>query len=296
MVEGQHTVVINAIAFGKPNDIRSMIVCGRGQNTPHLKLRRVMELSTVIMLVAAAAAAAFVNAIAGGGSLLTLPALIWAGVPAASANATGAAALLAGYAASVLADARPGSFGTGLPSLPLLFAASLGALGGGLVLAGSSERFFVWLIPVLIGFATLLFAFSASLEAFARGTRLRNKGTSLTALALVGAYGGYFNGGLGILLLSHLLMFETKDLATANRLKNLLSAALTLVGAATYAFAGLIRWEYLPLMAPAAFVFGWLGARWAFRAPVVIVRQIIIAAGLILTFVFAHQAIAGAGA
>lgn len=239
-----------------------------------------------LILLAAAFLAGAMNAVAGGGSFLTLPALIYAGVPPVAANATGTVALLPGYASGVYGyrqDLTP----VGTLSLPLLSAVSLvgGLVGAGLLLV-TPDSVFRGIVPWLLLLATGLFAFGNMLAQRLRSLGLHGNGAMLGTLFAVSVYGGYFNGGLGILLLAQLSLFGMTDLNAMNGLKNLFSAVLTAIAVVAYAAGGAVEWPKALLMVAAAVAGGYVGARLGRKIPKPILRTGIIAVGLVMSAVF----------
>ncbi|KAA0585230.1 sulfite exporter TauE/SafE family protein (plasmid) [Azospirillum oryzae] len=239
-----------------------------------------------LILLAAAFLAGAMNAVAGGGSFLTLPALIYAGVPPVAANATGTVALLPGYASGVYGyrqDLTP----VGTLSLPLLSAVSLvgGLVGAGLLLV-TPDSVFRGIVPWLLLLATGLFAFGNMLAQQLRSLGLHGNGAMLGTLFAVSVYGGYFNGGLGILLLAQLSLFGMTDLNAMNGLKNLFSAVLTAIAVVAYAAGGAVEWPKALLMVVAAVAGGYVGARLGRKIPKPILRTGIIAVGLVMSAVF----------
>ena len=239
-----------------------------------------------IILLAAAFLAGAMNSVAGGGSFLTLPALIYAGVPPVAANATGTVALLPGYASGVYGyrqDLTP----IGSLSLPLL---SVGSLAGGLAGAGlllvTPDSVFRDIVPWLLLLATGLFAFGNMLAQRLRSLGLHGNGAMLGTLFVVSVYGGYFNGGLGILLLAQLSLFGMTDLNAMNGLKNLFSAVLTAIAVVAYAAGGAVEWREALLMTVAAVAGGYVGARVGRKIPKPVLRTGIIAVGLVMSAVF----------
>lgn len=245
-------------------------------------------LATTALLAAAAFAAGVLNAIAGGGTFLTFPALVWAGVPPIAANATSALAVCPGYLGSAL------GFRAELAALPralLLREVALSALGGvigALLLLVTPAKVFSGVVPWLLLFATVLFALGPRLAGWARGghggaglARWR-----LPALLAVAVYGGYFNGGLGILLMALYLLVGEQRLHTVNALKNLNSFVLSVVSVIAFAWGGAIVWRQALLMAVFATLGGFAGARLARRLPVGVVRAIVIVTGLVMSALF----------
>ncbi|MDR6773430.1 sulfite exporter TauE/SafE family protein [Azospirillum sp. BE72] len=239
-----------------------------------------------LILLAAAFLAGAMNAVAGGGSFLTLPALIYAGVPPVAANATGTVALLPGYASGVYGyrqDLTP----IGNLSLPLLSVVSLvGGLAGAGLLLVTPDSVFRDIVPWLLLLATGLFAFGNMLAQRLRSLGLHGNGAMLGTLFAVSVYGGYFNGGLGILLLAQLSLFGMTDLNAMNGLKNLFSAVLTAIAVVAYAAGGAVEWREALLMTVAAVAGGYVGARVGRKIPKPVLRTGIIAVGLVMSAVF----------
>lgn len=242
--------------------------------------------TTSLLLLAAAFLAGAMNAVAGGGSFLTLPALIYAGVPPVAANATGTVALLPGYASGVYGyrnDLEPVS-GVGLVTLSVV--SLTGGLIGAALLLVTPDSVFRSIVPWLLLVATALFAFGGMLAARLRAVGLHGTGAMLATLFVVSIYGGYFNGGLGILLLAQLSLFGMTNLNAMNGLKNLFSTVLTAIAVAAYAVGGAVEWPYAALMTIAAVAGGYAGARVGRKIPSRILRAGIIAVGLAMSILF----------
>ncbi|WP_353239390.1 sulfite exporter TauE/SafE family protein [Limnohabitans sp.] len=232
----------------------------------------------------AAFAAGVLNAIAGGGSFLTFPALVFAGVPPLAANATSAMAVSPGYLGSTW------GFRAELKALPksllrkeVTIAALGGLIGAGLLLL-TPAKVFSGLVPWLLLVATALFAAGPWL---AKGNSGQGQPAwRLPGLLLVAVYGGYFNGGLGILLMALYTLTGESRLNTVNALKNLNSFVLSLLSVLAFALAGAIVWPQAIWMMALATAGGWVGARLAKRLPVRWVRWMVIATGLVMSAIF----------
>ncbi len=237
------------------------------------------------LLLAAAFFAGVLNALAGGGSFLTLPALILAGLPPVAANATGTVALLPGYASSTFATREDMRFDKGL-SLPVLLLASLigGAVGAALLVWLPNETFDV-VIPWLLLLATAAFAFGPLLLK-QKPHQQAGVMTTLVTLLAVTIYGGYFNGGLGILLLAAFSLLGFTAFNAANALKNLVSLLLTLVAVVVYVWGGAVHWPEAIIMMVAATAGGYIGSRITRRIPANYVRYAVIAIGAVMTGLF----------
>jgi uncharacterized protein len=238
------------------------------------------------LLLLAAFVAGALNAVAGGGSFLTLPALVAAGLPAISANATGTVALLPGYVSGAWAFRHDAAPVGGLP-LPIALAVSvLGGAGGALLLLLTPDTTFRALVPWLLLAGTLLFALAPYLtRARGAGATLSRSRTALGLLA-VSVYGGYFNGGLGILLLALFALIGGASMNAMNGLKNWVSAALTAIAVVFYAAGGLVNWPIAAAMMVAATLGGYGGGRLARRVPVRWLRGFVVGVGLVMTALF----------
>lgn len=243
----------------------------------------------IIVLILAGLAAGLLNAVAGGGTFLSLPALIWVGVPPVSANATATLTALPGYLSSAWAfrdDMRAqGSVGLG----GIIAAGIAGSLIGALLLIVTPAELFLGVVPWLLLAATILFAGAPRILRGARAAGLGNAGplATLAALLAVSIYGGYFNGGLGIMLLATFSLLGHADLHGMNGLKNLLSAILSIVSVVTFIAAGLIAWEQASVMALASLVGGYVGARQSRKiANTDRLRLFVTAVGAVMTLVF----------
>jgi uncharacterized membrane protein YfcA len=236
------------------------------------------SLSTTAILLTAAFLAGAMNAVAGGGSFLTLPALVYAGVTPVAANATGTVALLPGYVSGAYGfrhDIRP------VGGIGIRWLAVVGLAGAGLLLA-TPDSVFRAIVPWLLLVATALFAFGGRLFLALRRLGAGGPAAMLGALFAVSVYDGYFNGGLGILLLAHLSLFGLTDLNTMNGLKNILSAVLTAIAVVAYAAGCAVRWPEAAVMTLAAVAGGYAGARSAWAIPASVLRPGIVAVGLVM--------------
>lgn len=237
------------------------------------------------------------NSIAGGGTLLTFPALIALGVPPINANATSTVALWPGSISSVwgyralLRGARPWAVGFALPSL------LGGGLGAWLLLRTPAERFSD-IVPWLVLAATGLFMVQRRVMVWlARrrppsGEGLARDGDEILTSRwpppyillyqfLVAVYGGYFGAGVGILMLAALGFMGLTNIHRMNGLKNWGGVCMNLVAAAIFTFSGLVNWPVALAMAIGAVAGGYLGSRTAQRVPQDLVRGSVVAIGLI---------------
>lgn len=238
-----------------------------------------------IFLAAAAFCAGVLNTVAGGGTFLTFPALVYTGVPVVAANATSAVAVFPGYlggAAGFRAELAAYDRGR---LLRIMAATAVGGLIGSLLLLVSSNEAFSVVVPFLLIAATLAFAFGDRVQAWARGRRL-GKPEGVVGTVLVSIYGGYFNGGLGIVLLALFSLWGMRDLNVMNGLKNGLSFILSAISVATFALAGIVAWPQAIVMMVAATVGGYAGAPLARMLPKKVVRGVVIVVGVVMSAIF----------
>jgi len=247
----------------------------------------------ILSLFSAAFAAGGVNAVAGGGTLITFPVLILFGVPPVVANATSTLALVAGMGGSLygyrrhLADVKPW-FTTFIP------ASLAGGLIGSVLLTRGSEKMFTGLVPYLVLFATVLFMLQGVIrlrliKSLPSGESVKTGKAHLVAALFfqffVSIYGGYFGAGIGILMLATLGFMGFQDIHRMNTLKSVLGALINLVAAAWFTASGLIDWPRMALMTAGALLGYYAASTCSQRLPQTAVRHLISAIGLIITAV-----------
>ncbi|MFY3383790.1 sulfite exporter TauE/SafE family protein [Paracidovorax sp. MALMAid1276] len=242
---------------------------------------------TALLLTAAFVAGAL-NAVAGGGSFLTLPALVFTGVPPVVANATGTVALLPGYMAGAWGFREDMQPPPGLSLRAVVLLALIGGSAGAALLLVTPDATFRQVVPWLLLAATALFASGPALRQWAGASAHGPARPWKAALGMltVAGYGGYFNGGLGILLLALFGLLGQTQLNASNGMKNLVSALLTAIAVAIYAAGGIVLWPQALLMMAAATAGGYGGARVARRLPAPVLRWGIVATGLVMAGVF----------
>ena len=236
-----------------------------------------------LLVFAAACVAGAINSVAGGGTLITVPTLIWLGMPAINANATSTVALWPGSLSGAWAfrrEMREGDSRVFALIVPSLF----GGLTGAFLLHHTPPDVFERLIPALILFATALFMAQEPLQRRFNLTAMHNARShwlSWTMLfqLLVGIYGGYFGAGIGIMMLAALSLMGHTDIHHMNGVKNLLAVAINGIAIAYLVFTGLILWPDAMVMAVGSIVGGVAGAGTARRVGRPVVRRIVIGVG-----------------
>lgn len=248
------------------------------------------NLGHLALLLAAAFTAGALNAVAGGGSFLTLPALVFTGVPPVVANATGTVALLPGYMAGAWGFKDDMAPPPGLSMKQVVMLSLIGGSAGAALLLFTPDATFRKVVPWLLLAATAMFAFGPQLRAWASGKNAEHAAPSVAKAAIgmlvVAIYGGYFNGGLGILLLALFGLLGQTQLNAMNGMKNLVSALLTAIAVVIYAVGGIVQWQQAIIMMVAATLGGYLGARVARKIPAHILRWGIVATGLVMAGLF----------
>ncbi|GAC1679878.1 MAG: sulfite exporter TauE/SafE family protein [Candidatus Acidiferrum sp.] len=248
----------------------------------------------VILLFLAGALGGAVNAVAGGGSFVTFPALLFAGVGPLAANATSTIALWIGTTAS------GGAYRSKLKTsrrvmVPLLATSVLGGLIGAFLLIKTPPQTFMRVIPWLMLSATLLFAFGRHLTSHISARIDQDAGSCAIAGAagfelLVAIYGGYFGGGMGIVNLAMLASLGMTDMHAMNALKVVLGSTTNGMATVMFVLSGLIAWHQAIAMTLGALAGGYATAHFAQKLPQEWIRRFVIAAGLSTTIYFLIKA------
>lgn len=254
-----------------------------------------MDFWHLVLIAVGGFAAGAMNALAGGGTFFSFPALLAAGIAPVSANATNAVALWPASLSAAMANRR---VLRRLPLrsylLPLMVAALIGGLLGGLVLLITTDQTFTLLIPWLLLIATLLFTFSRQLGRFVRnGDDLHNNNrigpTGFICQLLVSIYGGFFGAGMGILMIASLAISGRTEVLEINAIKNLMSSTIYSVAAVTFIVAGAVHWPALLIMLVGTVSGGYAGGLFARALPDAWLRWIVIAIGWSLSLYYFYD-------
>lgn len=252
----------------------------------------------------AAAAAGAINALAGGGTLITFPALLALGLPAVSANVTSTVALCPGYLGGTLAQKR--DLRDQGPRLRFLLPAGLaGGVAGGFLLLHTGERLFRELVPFLILLASGLLALQDPVRSWLQRSRARQgegqsprstgeRATRSIArsawiffpVTLAAVYGGYFGAGLSVILLAVLALVLEDSLTRLNALKQAVAFAANIAAAVFFVFSGRVVWPVAAVMAVAALLGGAAGGRLAGRVRAKTLRWIVVGVGTVVGVVY----------
>jgi len=242
-----------------------------------------------LILFAAALIAGLFNALAGGGSIFTFPALVAIGLPPVVANVTNTVALCPGYVGGVLAQRRDLA-GQGRRMLLLLPVAVAGGIIGALLLTRTSDSTFRALVPVLVLGACFLLAIQDRLRAMLQGRRARIALVwAIPPVLLAAIYGGYFGAGLSVMFLAMIGLAIDDNLTRLNALKQAMSLATNIAAALWFAATANVVWPAACVMAVGALIGGALGGRLAGSVKPATLRIIVIVVGLLIAAAFAFD-------
>lgn len=239
----------------------------------------------------AAVAAGAVNALAGGGTLITFPMLTAVGVPAVAANITNTVALCPGYLGATLAQSNDLS-GQRSRMWWLLPAGVIGGIVGGILLLNTGERVFRALVPFLILLASGLLAIQDPVRAWL--TRRAGQATGTTAsekwaavpIGLAAVYGGYFGAGVSVIVLAALGLTLEDSLTRLNALKQAIAFSVNIAAAIYFLFSGQVVWSAALVMAVGALLGGVVGGRLAGRIKPATLRWIVVVIGVVVAVIY----------
>ena len=253
-----------------------------------------MDLSHILLLVVAGVAAGGVNAIAGGGSLITFPSLIATGLPTVDANVTNSVSVFPGYVSSVFGS-RADLEGQGRRVRVIVPTSLVGSAGGCALLLLTPARAFELVVPFLVLGAAATLAFQERLRGLVghpRHMSRRRAAITLQVVVFVGAiYGGYFGAALGVMYVAALALILDEPLKRINALKNVLSASVGLVTVVVFAIFADVHWGAVLVLAPATIVGGYVGAKLARRLPARVLRYLIVTFGTVIGLILLYRAV-----
>jgi uncharacterized membrane protein YfcA len=251
-----------------------------------------MSWEVLLMLASGGLVGGVVNALAGGATLITFPVMLATGLPPIIANASNAVAVTPGHFIAAIADREK------IPARDWHFVLStaialIGGVLGAILLLMTPSTLFTLLVPPLIGLATLTFAASRHIQTALASWRPRiegqRSGWAATAALLGPAaiYGGYFGGGLGVMLIAVLSLTGLHDVRAANAMKNILATAVSVATIAVFSVRSAVSWPETLTMLGGAVLGGYCGGRLIRVLPAAIVRQIVIGVGTLMTVIYA---------
>jgi uncharacterized membrane protein YfcA len=239
-----------------------------------------------ILIAGAGILAGAMNALAGGGSFVTLPVLIAAGVPSVSANASSTVALYPGGAASAWVYRDGLNDVCGVPMRPTLAATLAGGLLGALLLLWTPGAVFDRVLPWLLLAATFMLAFGPRLGPALRTHFRAGLVTVLLIQFMLGIYGGYFGGAVGLMMMAAWALLDGTDVKALNPQRTLLVTAANSVAVLCFVIAGAVRWPEALTMGVGALLGGYVGAHAGKRLPPTLVRLATVLLAMVMTVIF----------
>lgn len=245
------------------------------------------DLARFGLAAGAALAGGAVNAIAGGGSLITFPALVAIGLPAVVANVTNTVALTPGFVGATLAQRRD-LVGQGRRLAWMLPVAAVAGVAGGLLLLHTGEAAFKTIVPYLILLAAAALVAQGRLREWlvARSGGEHSEGWAIALVALASVYGGYFGAAMGVMLLAALAIIIGDSLIRLNALKQTISLTVNVSAAVLFATAGQVDWPIAGVMLAASLAGGALGGAVASRIPPAVLRWVIVVLAVLVASIY----------
>jgi uncharacterized membrane protein YfcA len=246
-----------------------------------------VDIAHAVLIGLAALSAGAVNAIAGGGSLITFPVLLASGLPAVTASMTNTVAMCPGYFGAVIAQRRDLE-GQGSRAVRLIPLSLVGSLAGAWILLHTTEKSFQTIVPFLLLFAAGLLALQGKLRTYlAQHTRGGHSMTfAILPVAFAAIYGAYFGAGMGVIILAILAVVIDDTMLRANALKQVMSLIINTCAAVVFVFAGHVDWTVALIIAVASLAGGLIGGKLASRIPEALLRWLAIAVALVVAGVY----------
>ncbi|HEY4386982.1 MAG TPA: sulfite exporter TauE/SafE family protein [Ktedonobacteraceae bacterium] len=252
-----------------------------------------MTLSSIVLLFLTAVIGGALNSVAGGGSFFTFPALIFSGVPSVPANATSTLALWPASLASAGAYRKELQNQDRTLLILLCITSLIGGVLGAILLIKTPSQIFQTLLPYLLLFATLLFTFSPMITARLRVRKLEKAALTPGRLIWIGAiqfiisvYGGYFGGGIGIMMLASLAIMGLEDMHVMNAIKNVLASLINGIAIVTFIVYRIIYWPQALIMIVGSILGGYGSAYYTRKIPSKYIRAFVIVAGFSMAVIF----------
>jgi len=246
-----------------------------------------IDAASMVYVALAAMAAGAINAVAGGGSLISFPTLVAVGLPPVTASITNTVALCPGYLGATLAQRRDLA-GQGRRAAMLLPVAVVAGVAGAYLLLHTDEGAFDVVVPFLLLFAAFLVGAQTWIRTllFGRERPAHAEPWAVLPVAFAGVYGGYFGAGMGVIVLAALGIVLHDNLIRINALKQTVSLFVNLAAAALFVFSGRIEWPVAGVMLVSALVGGVVGGRFASKIPAAWLRGLVVVLGVGLSIVY----------
>jgi uncharacterized membrane protein YfcA len=240
------------------------------------------EIHTILLLAAAGLFAGTQNALAGGGSFITFPALLLAGLNPVAANMTSTVAMFPAQATSAIAGRKIADGVSGLTFNQLFVISFVGGIAGAILLWITPPTFFARLVPWLVLFATAMFAWGAFRPQPIQAAAGMPKWMMAVIQSCIAVYGGYFGGGIGFLMLAALTI-AGQQIRAATATKNMLAMAMNASATLIFAFSGMISWLAAIALCAGGIAGGLLGSWLIYRLPPRLMRIFVVIVGAVLT-------------
>ncbi|MFA5816155.1 MAG: sulfite exporter TauE/SafE family protein [Bacteroidales bacterium] len=248
-------------------------------------------ITDLLIALAAAFAAGLINAVAGGGTLVSFPVLLALGIPPVAANVTNTVALCPGYFGGIFAQ-RKDFAGQKKRLFAILPVSILGGIAGGLILLNTGEKAFNGIVPYLIILACLLLAIQVPVKKWMQS---RSSKTHSNAVKRIGAalllflasvYGGYFGAGVSVIVIAILGLIYDDSLTSLNVLKQAISFSINISAAIYFSFSGKVDWIFALVMMLGAVAGGLMGGRFTSRIKPEVLRWIVILVGCTAALIY----------
>ena len=244
------------------------------------------NLTPYLLLLGVGAGAGLINSVAGGGSFLTFPALVFLGVPSVIANATSTVALFPGVFASAWAYREDFQRLEKIALKPAVIVSIGGGLAGALLLLFTAQGTFDAVLPWILLMATAALAFGPKVSRILNNRFRLSSGTLIAFQFLVAIYGGYFGGAVGFIMLAVWSMAGVRDVHAMNAGRTLLGGVMNAAAVVCFVIAGKVWWMQSAVLLVSAIAGGYAGARLARRVNPAFIRILIIAIGMAVTIAF----------
>jgi uncharacterized protein len=250
----------------------------------------VIDVSKDLILFGAGLAAGVFNAVAGGGTFISMPVLIYAGLPSVAANASSTVALFPGSLASVYAYRRDFEDFDHVPLKQLVIISIIGGFIGAILLLITPSSNFDKIIPWLVLLGAVMFIFGKQVAKLLENRFKLNKWILLSVQFVLGIYGGYFGGGAGIMMMAAWSMLGLTDIKVINVNKTLLVGAANSIAVVIFIISGEVYWLQTSIMLVATVVGGYVGAAYARKLNQKVLRGLISFLIVLITIFFFYRA------
>jgi len=239
-----------------------------------------MNIGQALLLAGAGVITGAVNAVAGGGSLMTFPALLSIGLPPVQASVTNSVSVAFGYIGGVISTRQDLKNQTVLRQLAP--AAALGAITGCALLLSTPERLFDWIAPCLVLVASLLMACQERINRWLTQPHLQPKWAKIVAVAAIGVYGGYFISAIGVIIMAVLGLVLSDEIRRLVATKNVIQLTIGTTAAIAFALFGPVSWTAVAALVPGTLIGGFVGGHYGRRLDAKQVRRVVVGFGLVV--------------